>query len=59
MSRVIDPDNTPEPDAPNYDPFDEACRQIALAVGSKQPVTIDEVETLKQWCIQTIQEENL
>jgi hypothetical protein len=59
MSRLIDPSDTPEPDAPYFDPFEEASLQIALAVGMRQPVTIDEIETLKQWCIQQIQEETL
>lgn len=59
MSRLIDPQDTPEPDAPWYDPFDVSARQIALAVGREETVTIDEIETLKQWCIQQTQEETL
>jgi len=59
MSRIIDPSDTPEPDAPYYDPFDVSARQIALAIGSNEAVTIDEIEHLKQWCISEIQQQTM
>ena len=60
MSRITDVNViADEPEQPYYDPFDVSARQIALAVGRNEAVTIDEIETLKQWCIQQTQEETL